>query len=339
MLELDGSDGGGQLFRSALTLSALTTTDFEMGDIRGSRPEPGLNLQHLTALQTVADITNASVEGAKIGSSTVSFEPEEPMGGHYEAAIGTAGSVTLLFDAVLPLASALDRPLTLTATGGTSVKWSPSMPWYRRVNLPLLRRSGLLAAIDVERPGFYPAGGGQARLSLAPSPLSKLSLRDPGEPERALVHSTATADLADSDVAERQSKQARDRLAAASIDVEVTERATRYVSADSTGTIALLVLAYDNGVIGADALGEPGKPAEDVADEAVDAALTAHETGAAVDEHLADQLIPWLATVGGEVRISRVTDHVGTHVDLFDAFGFDVRIEQIDDGPILVSDA
>jgi len=337
MLELDGSEGGGQLFRSALTLSALTTTAFEMGDVRGSRPESGLKPQHLTALQTVADICNASVEGAEIGSSTVTFEPDEPTGGRYEAAIGTAGSVTLLFDAVLPLASALDRPLTLAASGGTSVAWSPSMPWYRRVKLPLLRRTDLTAAIDVERPGFYPAGGGQATLSLAPSTPSKLSLRDSGEPERALVHSTATTDLEDSDVAERQAKQARQRLAS-DVDVEVTERATRYVSADSTGTVALVVLAYGNGVIGADALGEPGKPAEDVANEAVDAALSDHETGAAVDEHLADQLIPWLATVGGEVRIPRVTDHVETHVDLFDAFGFDVRIERTDDGPVLLGE-
>ncbi|WEL18154.1 RNA 3'-terminal phosphate cyclase (ATP) [Halorhabdus sp. SVX81] len=338
MLELDGGDGGGQLFRSALTLSALTTTDFEMENIRGSRPEPGLKPQHLTALQTVADITNASVEGAEVDESTITFEPVEPTGGHYEAAIGTAGSVTLLFDAVLPIASALDRPLSLTATGGTSVAWSPSMPWYRRVKLPLLRRSALQAAIDVERTGLYPAGGGQATLSLAPSTPSALHLRDRGQPERARIHSTATTDLEDSDVAERQAKQACQRLAASDVDIEVTERATRYVSADSTGTVALVVLEYENGVIGADALGEPGKPAEDVADDAVDAALTAHETGAAVDGHLADQLIPWLATVGGEVRIPRVTDHVETHVDLFDAFGFDVRIERTDDGTVLLGE-
>ena len=338
MLELDGSDGGGQLFRSALTLSALTTTAFEMENVRGSRPEPGLKPQHLTALQTVAAITNASVEGAEVGESIITFEPAEPTGGHYEASIGTAGSVTLLLDAVLPIASALDRPLTLSATGGTSVKWSPSMPWYRRGNLPLLREVGLQAAIDVEQPGFYPPGGGKATLSLAPSTPSPLHLRDRGQPQRARIHSTATTDLEDSDVAERQAKQARQRLEASSTDVEVTDRTTRYVTADSTGTVAHVGLEYENGVVGADALGEPGKPAEDVADEAVDALLADHQTGAAVDEHLADQLIPWLAIAGGEVRIPRTTDHVETHAALFDAFGFDVRIEQTEDEPVLVGE-
>jgi len=338
MLELDGSEGGGQLFRSALTLSALMTTGFEMERVRGSRPDPGLNPQHLSALQSVADICDASVEGAEIGATTVTFDPGEPTGGHYEVSIGTAGSVTLLLDAVLPIASALDRPLTLSATGGTSVKWSPSMPWYRRVKLPMLRRAGLQAAVDVDRSGFYPAGGGRATLSLAPSHPASLRLRDRGEPERALVHSTATADLEDNDVAERQAAQARKRLKASNLDVEVTERTTRSVTADSTGTVAHVGLEYENGVVGADALGEPGKPAEDVADEAVDALLADHQTGAAVDEHLADQLIPWLAIAGGEVRIPRTTDHVETHAALFDAFGFDVRIEQTEDGPVLVGE-
>ena len=230
MLELDGDDGGGQVFRSALTLSALTKTDFEMERVRGSRPEPGLKPQHLTALETVADITDATVEGAEIGSTTVTCRPSEATGGRYEAAIGTAGSVTLLFDAVLPLASALSRPLTLTATGGTSVKWSPSMPWYRRVKLPLLRRAGLQGAIDIAQPGFYPAGGGKATLSLGPSRPTSFQLRDRGKPRRAVVHSTATADLADSDVAERQAKQARERLINFDIDVEAI--ADRIVEAE-----------------------------------------------------------------------------------------------------------
>ncbi|WP_136687518.1 RNA 3'-terminal phosphate cyclase [Halorhabdus amylolytica] len=338
MIELDGSEGGGQLFRSALTLSALTRTTFEMNGIRGSRPEPGLAPQHVTALETVAEVCDATLKGAEIGSSTVTFEPDEPTGGRYEAAIGTAGSVTLLFDAVLPLASGLDRPLTLTASGGTSVAWSPTMPWYRRVKLPLLRRAGTHAAVDVDRPGFYPAGGGRATLTLAPSTPSSVTLRDRGEREGALVHSTATTDLAEADVAERQTKLAHDRLVEIETDVEITERTTRYVAADSTGAVALVVVEYENGVIGADALGEPGKPAEDVADEAIDAALSDDESGAGVDENLADQLIPWLAIAGGEIRIPTITDHVETHVDLLTAFGFDVRIEQTDDEPVLVSE-
>lgn len=327
MLELDGSDGGGQLFRSALTLSALTGTPIEMEGIRGSRPERGLRSQHLAVLRTLADVCDASVEGAEVGATAVRFEPDDPTGGRYAATIETAGSLTLLFDAIVPLATAIDRPLRLAATGGTSVAWSPSMPWYRRVKLPLLRRLGVLAAVDVDRPGFYPAGGGQATLMVAPTTPERLSRRDRGPLERARVHSVATDDLAN-EVAERQADRAVERLAAA--DAPVVERTTRSVSAASTGTALLVALEYDTGVVGTDALGEPGKPAEDVADEAVEAAFDDHGTGATVDAHLADQLVPWLALAGGRVTIPRVTDHVRTHCELVGQFGFDVTID--DDG-------
>ena len=331
MLDLDGSGGGGQLFRSALALSTLTETPIEMHEIRGDRPEPGLRPQHLAVLETLTAITDASVEGCELGAETVSFEPGTPTGGRYEATIETAGSVTLLFDAILPLASTLDRPLQVAATGGTSVAWSPSMPWYRRVKLPVLRRAGLPAAVDCHRSGFYPAGGGRATLSLAPADLPTIDRHDRGARKRTRVHSTATADLAESDVAERQADQACDRLQERGIDV--TERLTQSVEADSTGSVVLVGFAYEHGVIGAESLGEPGKPAEAVADDAVAAAIADHASGAAVDSHLADQLIPWLAIAGGSVTIPRVTEHVRTHCDLVEQFGYDVRIEAQADGP------
>lgn len=336
MLELDGSEGGGQLFRSALTLSALTGRPIEMDAVRGSRPEPGLRPQHLTVLQTLAAVCDATVEGDELGATTVTFDPGDPSGGRYDASIGTAGSVTLLFDALIPLAWALDEPLQVTVSGGTSVTWSPSMPWYRRVKLPLLRRAGVQAAVDLIRPGFYPTGGGQARLSLAPSRLARFEFLERGERKRVLVHSTATPDLADAEVAERQAEQASDSLEEAGI--EATESTARYVVAKSTGTVLLVALEYETGTVGADALGEPGKPAEEVADDAVAAVIAADRSAAPVDAHLADQLIPWLALAGGRVTIPEVTDHVQSHCDLIEAFGYEVRIESRDDLPVLVGD-
>lgn len=333
MLELDGSDGGGQLLRTALSLAALTGTPFEMTGIRGARPEPGLRPQHLTAVETLAAVTDADVDGAEPGAEELTFEPTALRGGEYEAAIGTAGSLTLLFDAVLPLAVELDEPLALSATGGTDVKWSPPMDYHRRVKLPLLGRHGLHATVDLRRRGFYPEGGGEATLWLAPSTLAAASLTDRGDPAGARVYSVSSEDLADADVAERQADEAARLLSEAG--VEVMERSRTDAAADSAGTALVVRLDFERSVAGFDALGEPGKPAEDVAADAVDAALSFRETGAAVDRHLADQLLVPLALAGGEVAIPRVTDHVETSLELVRAFGHDVAVDSGADGAVL----
>jgi RNA 3'-terminal phosphate cyclase (ATP) len=146
MLDLDGSEGGGQLLRTALSLSAVETTPFRMTGVRGSRPEPGLMPQHLTAVETVAAVTDAEVTGAELGSEELTFEPGLPTGGDYEADVGTAGSVTLLFDALLPVSVAVEAPLAVRARGGTDVQWSPPLDYARLVKLPLLRRRGSTTA-------------------------------------------------------------------------------------------------------------------------------------------------------------------------------------------------
>ncbi len=335
MLELDGSEGGGQLVRTALSLSALTGTAFEMSGIRGARSEPGLRPQHLTAVETVAAITDADVEGAEQGSEALTFDPAILRGGEYEAAIGTAGSLTLLFDAVLPLAAELDDPLTLHAKGGTDVKWSPPTDYYRRVKLPLLGRHGLWATVELRRRGFYPAGGGEATLRLAPSTPSSLALTERGPLAGARIYSVSSGGLADDDVAERQAGEARRLLEQAGVDV--IERSVTYAATDSPGTALVVRLDFERSVAGFDALGEPGKPAESVAADAVEAALSFREGPGAVDAHLADQLLVPLALAGGEVAIPRVTDHVETSLDLLRAFGYDVDRRPGTDGTVLTA--
>lgn len=333
MLELDGSGGGGQLVRTALSLSALTGTPFEMTDVRGARPEPGLRPQHLAAVETLAAITDAEVAGAEQGSEELTFEPDRLRGGEYEALIETAGSVTLLFDALLPLAVGLDEPLAVRATGGTDVKWSPPVDYLRRVKLPLLRPHGFHATVDLLRRGFYPKGGGDATLRLAPASPSALALTERGELAGARVYSVSSAGLADSDVAERQADEAARLLSEAGVDV--LERSATYAAADSDGTAVVVRLDFADSLAGFDALGEPGKPSEAVAGEAVAAALSFREGPGAVDRHLADQLVVPLALAGGQVSVPGVTDHVETCVDLVGAFGYDVTLEPGTDGATL----
>lgn len=358
MLELDGSEGGGQLLRTALSLSAVTGTPFEMTGIRGARPNPGLRHQHLAAVEALATVADADVaepgvadgdaaetdvadadsddadetdEPAEpaVGTETLTVDPAEPTGGEYAVDVGTAGSVTLILDAVLPLATALERPLSLTVTGGTDVKWSPPLDYFRHVKLPLLREHGLQAAVEVDRRGFYPAGGGEVTLYLAPSEL------DPIEVDPALtgarVYSVAAASLAERDVADRQAEAAVDELAAAG--VAVTERRVTYTDAASAGSA--VVVRLDGPPAGFTGLGEQGTPSEAVAAEAVEAALAFRDGPGAVDAHMADQLVPYLALAGGAVRIPRVTDHVATCVELVRAFGYDVTVEELADGAVL----
>ena len=336
MLELDASTGGGQLVRSALSLSAVSGEAFRMEGVRANRPKSGLRPQHRTAVRAVAQVCDATVEGDDVGSETLTFEPETPSGGEVTVDIGTAGSVTLLFDALLPLATVLDDPLAVTARGGTDVKWSPPMAFYRRVKLPLLRRAGLAAAVDVARPGFYPAGGGEATLWLAPSTPSSLSLAERGAAAGVRVYSAASTDLADPEVAERQATTASERVEAAGH--EVTERQVTYVDTLSPGSSLVVRADYENSLAGFDALGERGRPAEAVATRAVESFLDFHAGPGAVDEHLADQLLVFLGIAGGETTIPAVTDHVETNRDLLASFGYEVSLERSPSGTRLAAD-
>jgi RNA 3'-terminal phosphate cyclase (ATP) len=326
MLEVDGGEGGGQLLRSSLALAALTGRAVRISAVRGNRPEPGLKPQHLTAVETLAAVCRADVEGATAGSTDLVFDPGRPQGGHLEVDIGTAGSVTLLFDAVLPLAAALGQPLSVTATGGTEVKWSPPLATYRTVRLPLARRAGLHATVERQETGFYPAGGGRATLHLAPSAPTPLSLTDRGALVGARIVSRASQDLAARDVHTRQAGAARSKLQEAGI--EVVEAVTAAAETASTGSALTVVLDYEHSRAGFDALGEPGKRAETVATEAVEAARTVHGGTAAVDRHTADQLLVVLALAGGAVRIPEVTSHVESSLDVLDTFGFEVAVEE-----------
>jgi len=346
MLTVDGSDGGGQLVRSALALSMLDGRAVEIEHVRGDRSDPGLKAQHLAAVETAAAVADADVEGAELGSETVTFDPDGVAGGRYETDIGTAGSVTLLFDALLPLAAAIDAPLSVTATGGTDVTWSPPLAYYRGVKLPLLRQFGLAAAVELDRTGFYPAGGGRATLHLWPSELSPIDLDAPLEPTSARVYSTAAADLADAQVADRQVDAGTDALDG--LGIETVERRGTYVASDSPGSVVVVRLdgvptegpagAKRRPLAGFDAYGAPEKRSEAVASEAIDRIRRFRGTGAAVDAHMADQLLVFLALAGGRVAVPGISDHVATSCDLLATFDRSITVDRTGPAPLLIAD-
>jgi len=331
MQVVDASRGGGQLVRAAVSFAALTGESVRVVDARTTRDPPGLRAQHVAAIAVTADICTADIEDVSVGATEFTFDPGRPAGGEYDVAIGTAGSITLVFDTVLPLAVTMDEPVAVTVGGGTDVQWAPTLDYYRHVKLPLLRRIGVDASIDLEQRGFYPAGGGRATLHVEPNSRSELDLVDRGDLVGLQVRSTASNALEDATVAERQARVATQHLPR---DVPI-ETTVEYVDARSPGSVLDLIAEYEHSRAGFSSLGKRGKPAASVATDAVANLAGFRVSSAAVDRYLADQLLPFLALAGGRIHVPAATNHVETHADLLQAFGYDVTIDT-EDGVLLV---
>jgi RNA 3'-terminal phosphate cyclase (ATP) len=316
VLRVDGAqgEGGGQVLRTALALSAIRGAPVEIHSIRARRKSPGLQPQHLTALTALGEISHARMEGASLGSRRVFFAPEPVRPGEYRFDVGTAGSTALVLQAILlPLALA-DGPSRIVLAGGTHVPWSPPADYVQEVLVPALAGIGVRARVDVERWGFYPRGGGRLVVEIA----GRAELR----PANLVFRSgalrirgvSAVANLPRG-IAERQRDRALGRLKAEgrTADIAVTE-------ADALGAGSFLILVAEAGGLpaGFSALGERGKPAEQVADEVVSGLLGFLKAEAGCDPHLADQLILPMALTAGTSRLttSRVTRHLLTTIQI-----------------------
>ncbi|ELZ93198.1 RNA 3'-terminal phosphate cyclase [Haloferax sulfurifontis] len=335
MRRLDGRDGGGQPLRTALALSLVTGEPFEMTNVRGNRSTPGLKAQHVACVSVAAAVSNADVDGGEVGSSTLRFSPGDVRADPVEAAVGTAGSATLVCETLLPAAVALDDPLSLSVTGGTDVRWSPPADYLRYVKRPLCSAFGVDFGVSVPRRGFYPAGGGTLSLRIEPAEPTPLALDRRADPDELRVYSVESDSLADAAVADRQVEGVRDTLAEAGVDLPV-HAAVSSVESDSPGSVVVVVARGGDGgesvVAGFDAYGERGTPAETVGARAGASFLDWLRGDAPVDRHMADQLLVWVALAGGRLRIPAVTDHVRTNLDVIRAFGYDVTLRAAGDG-------
>lgn len=324
MVEIDGSmgEGGGQVLRSALSLSCLTGKGFRIGNIRKSRSKPGLMHQHLMAVQSAAKVSGAELSGAGIGSQQLVFVPRGIQAGNYSFDIGTAGSTTLVLQTVLPpLLSAAVRSQVIV-TGGTHVPFSPSWNYFAEIFLPAIARLGVRAEGSVEACGFYPRGGGRVRCRLEPlRAISPLWAMEPGRLLR-VGGCSAVGNLPRS-IAERQLEAARAVLQGelgrdlAPLEVDIGE-----VQVYGQGTFIFLEGVYEQGRAGFTAIGERGKPAEQVGEEAAREFLAHHRSGLPIDPHLADQLVLYLARAEGESTFatSRITNHLETNLQVAGLF-------------------
>ncbi|HWH88522.1 MAG TPA: RNA 3'-terminal phosphate cyclase [Pseudomonas sp.] len=325
VIELDGAIGGGQVLRSALSLSMVTGQAFRMKQIRARRSRPGLLRQHLTAVAAAAEVCGAQVSGAHMGSQALSFEPGEIRAGDFQFAIGTAGSCTLVLQTLLPALIQAPQASRVRISGGTHNPLAPPTDFLSRSWLPLLRRMGADVELDLVRHGFVPAGGGEVEVRVRPSSLTRLDLCDRGEAiSRQAV--ALTAGLA-ATVAQRELSQVAKRL---NWPAETMQQ-VMLDPARGPGNVLLLEYAFEHVTEVFSAFGQVSLRAEKVADAAINQAADWLRSDAAVAEHLADQLLlPMALAGGGSFTTPRMTDHLRSNMEVIQLFlpaRFDCREE------------
>lgn len=319
-IELDGSqgEGGGQILRTALTLSMVTGIPFGIARIRAKRRKPGLLRQHLTAVKAAAQICAAQVTGDAIGSLALDFRPGRIRGGDYRFAIGTAGSCTLVLQTVLPALWFADAPSTVTVSGGTHNPAAPPADFLQRIWLPLMRRMGVNTELELVRHGFYPAGGGELRARMEPvAKLHALHVPERGELQRA--RATAVVAGVPGEVAKRELHALNEALESALGTVEAEIR--DLPSHEGPGNALMVELQYGGTRELFTAFGEKGLPAQTVASRLARETLQFHRCGAAVGEHLADQLVLSMALAGtGSFSTSTRSSHLQTNIEVIQKF-------------------
>lgn len=321
MLEIDGSyaEGGGQILRTALALSMATQQPFKITRIRVNREFPGLKTQHAMAIKFFEQNCSAEVSPYGPGTEHLVFKPGTFKPGHYSVDIGTAGSITLLLQAILlPILFAKDAS-HITLTGGTNVPWSMPIDYFARTFIPAME---VVASMDcvIQRRGFYPKGGGVILLNVRPT-----GNREPLVRERQGVAvavdgiAYATFPLQRGRVSERMAESASDLLGLSGYTVNIRAEYADSLS-DGAGIVLVSHHTGEKTVLGADALGQRGLPAEMLAEDAVRKLTYEISSGAAVDSHLADNLIPYLGLLGGRIKTSSITKHVISNIYVTETF-------------------
>jgi RNA 3'-phosphate cyclase len=320
MIEIDGSEGegGGQMLRSSLTLSIITGQPFKIVNIRANRPKPGLAAQHLACVKAAAAISSAHYKGASIGSTVVYFEPKAVKPGPYHFTVGTAGATGLVLQTIaLPLAFGPLGSSEVTIQGGTHVAHAPCFDYLDTTWCAYLRAMGLDVNITMARPGFYPRGGGEIQVKFSPRPEVKSLRLMTKSPVSMVSILSVVADLPES-IAHKQSQRMTKQLKPLGIDSQTTLETWKN-GPSSMVTVTCRQCEIPTLFFG---LGERGKPAEFVADDAFDQLDTWAKGDAPVDPHSADQIILPLVFASGasEFRTSEITQHLLTNIEVIRRF-------------------
>jgi len=314
---VDGSrgEGGGQILRTAVAFSAIEGRPVRIYNIRAGREVPGLKRQHMSALRVIANVFGGRLDGAAEGSSDVTFVPGKQRLDALALDMGTAASVTLVLQAVVPAVALTGSRLNLELVGGTDVPWSPTYDYFERVVRDAYSRMGIAFTITAQKRGYYPRGGGRVSAAIAPCEELKPMDLTTGEGARD-AHLVSRCGRLPRHVAERQLASAKQQIVKAGLGVSSTEVSEE--ESDSPGSSLLAYYLGPTKCIGADSIGAKGRPAEDVGSVAASRFIAAAQSGGCLDENLADMVLPLLslALKPSRVAIPKVTAHLMSGLEL-----------------------
>jgi RNA 3'-terminal phosphate cyclase (ATP) len=324
LITIDGSfgEGGGQILRTALALSLVTGKPFRIESVRAGRRNPGLLRQHLTAVNAASEISRAEVTGAAIGSRELTFAPGSVVAGDYAFAVGTAGSTTLVLQTVLPALLIASAKSKVILEGGTHNPFAPPFDFLEKAFLPLVNRMGARVTAELERPGFYPAGGGRMSVTVEPADgLKELALPARGE----VLGRRAKAVVANLpiSIAERELKLIARRMSWSRewMKAESIERSP------GPGNVVTIEIECEHVTEVFTGFGERSLRSEAVAEKAVQQVRRYIGSEAAVGEYLADQLLIPMAMAGsGSFTTLPLSRHATTNIEVIGKF-LDVTIE------------
>ena len=315
-------EGGGQILRTACALSAIRQIPCHIFNIRKGRKEPGLKPQHLLGLRALSELCNGKSEGDYLGSEEIWFYPGslDKTKRELRIKIETAGSITLLLQTLIPPSLFAKEPITILINGGaTDTFFSPTIDHFRYVFLKILEKMGARIEVQIEKRGFYPKGGAKIKVIVYPTKLKPITLTTCGALKEIIIISGASELLKERKVAERQISGAKQILGKLKLPIkEIVE----YYPTLSPGSQINIIAKFENTIIGSDNLGRIGKGAEIVGKEVALEFLKEGKTGACLDKHLADQILPFMALSQGksEVTVSEITNHCRTNIWVIEKF-------------------
>jgi len=318
MIEIDGSygEGGGQILRTALSLSCLLKKPFRIFNIRKARKKPGLMPQHLTSVRAAQLLSDAEVMGDHTGSTELSFSPREVKGGDFFFDIGTAGSTSLVLQTIIPSLVFSKEKTTVTLKGGTHVPYSPSFNYLSGVFASFLKRIGIEIQFTIESYGFYPRGGGKVRADIFPAKeIKPLRIEERGN-ILMLKGYSGVGNLPLS-IAERQRNAMLEKIYSQIKDLKCpVDIEPLNVSTPGQGTFIFIQSESENSIAGFTSLGERGKRAESVGEDAASEFLQYYSTDAALDPHISDQIVLYLSICRDEsvFTTSCITEHLMTNL-------------------------
>ncbi|MFW9809485.1 MAG: RNA 3'-terminal phosphate cyclase [Candidatus Thorarchaeota archaeon] len=321
MIVIDGSfgEGGGQILRTAVSLSALTMKPIRITNIRAGRPKPGLKKQHIAGIELTGRLVDATIRGLDLGSTTIEFIPNERRSGTFSYDVGTAGSISLVLQAVLPPAILSSEPIVLNLRGGTDVKWSPPIDYLSNVFTDTMKGMGATIRINQKRRGHYPRGGGMVSCEIVPtSEIEPLEVVKFGKLKN--VSGISHCVRLPGHIAERQASSA-ENVIEDQLNIQADIVRESYPKGDDPHLgpgSGIVIWAEDDcgNRLGSDMLGERGISAESVGSNAATHLVGEVSSEMAIDSHLCDMLIPYLAIASGtsKIGITTITSHLTTNI-------------------------